>query len=225
MKNMMKEYLNDDYTDNSIINFLNYWMKDGERESNDLDCLYFSGDLRADTLFSVWTPLKFVLDCLNPCERFYKENKYGSDKHKFLRKIKLNISRFLPENDELVKELYKFVKFAETRANYFIWPKQGINNWRYDDFDQVPPMLYKCFTNKDYKSIFDNDDNILKIWIKEEKLNMFFGGKNSYTEENIKPLIKRMKPSQHKWLTEYNEILEMLKYYNKVLEKRYEDYL
>lgn len=83
----MQSYLKDKYTENPIINFLNYWMGPREpRAKNDLDCLYFNGDLSADTIFSVWTPLKFVLDILNPDEKFYKEDKYGPDPHRFLKK-------------------------------------------------------------------------------------------------------------------------------------------
>jgi hypothetical protein len=83
----MEEYLGSEYTKNSIENFIKYWIKsyNKPRSNNDLDCLYFEGDLNADTLFSVWTSLKFVLDSLNPNERFYKVNKYGDYPHKFLK--------------------------------------------------------------------------------------------------------------------------------------------
>ena len=49
MKNMMKEYLGYDYSNDHLKNF----------------CLYLGGDFRADTLMSVWTPVKWVADCLN----------------------------------------------------------------------------------------------------------------------------------------------------------------
>ena len=71
MKNMMKEYLGNDYTENHLKNFCLYWMKaakgygDEWRAGNDLDCLYFDGNLRADTLMSAWTPIKWVADFVN----------------------------------------------------------------------------------------------------------------------------------------------------------------
>ena len=83
MRNMMKEYLGNDYSDNHLKNFCLYWMKGREtkpawenteewkarfnewRQKNDLDCLYFNGDLRADTLMSAWTPISWVVNCLN----------------------------------------------------------------------------------------------------------------------------------------------------------------
>lgn len=124
MDNKMKSYLGSDYTDNSIINFLNYWMRPTRpRETNDLDCLYRGGSLDADTIFSVWTPLKFVLDYLNPDEKFYKKDYYGSDINGFLIKIKRNIDKYLPKDRNIVKELYKFVEMAETEANVLQWLK------------------------------------------------------------------------------------------------------
>ena len=69
--NMMKQYLGNEYSENHLRNFCLYWMKaaggrgDEWRKENDLDCLYFDGDLRADTLMSAWTPIKWVADSLN----------------------------------------------------------------------------------------------------------------------------------------------------------------
>ena len=82
MMNMMKEYLKKDYSDNHLRNFCLYWLKgtgghgDEWRKDNDLDCLYFGGDLRADTLMSAWTPVKWVADYINKEKgiRFYKGN-------------------------------------------------------------------------------------------------------------------------------------------------------
>ena len=58
MKNMMKEYLGDGYSNNYVRNFCLYWIKASQgsssewRKKNDLDCLYYNGNLRADTLMS-----------------------------------------------------------------------------------------------------------------------------------------------------------------------------
>ncbi|MDQ0150017.1 hypothetical protein ACFO6R_08370 [Eubacterium multiforme] len=218
--NKMQSYLGNNYTDNYIINFLNYWMFPKEpREENDLDCLYLNGDLCADTIFSVWTPLKFVLNCLNPYEKFYKKDKYGSDPHIFLKKIKCNIDIYLPKNEKIVKDLYHFAKLAETRANVMKWPVQGINNKRYNDYDQMPPTIYNCFSNGKYSKYFDNDDLKVVNWIKREKLEMFFFD-NIISKETIKPLITSMKANEKKWLINKDEIMEMLQKINKTLEER-----
>lgn len=217
--NQMQLFLKDQYSNDPIINFLQYWMDErGDREVNDLDCLYFDGDLCADTLFSVWTPLKFVLDYLNPNESFYKKNRYG-DPHKYLRRIKAHIDEFLPKEDKLVAELYKFAALAELRGNYFRWPCREINDQRYDDYDQVPPTLFKCFPGEKYGRYFQNDEKKLRTWLQDEKLEMLFSG-DSLRKEDIKPLINGMTPREAKWLHKYNEILEMLQNYVALLSER-----
>ena len=220
-ENMMKKYLGDRYSTNHIINFINYWIEgyDKPRALSDLDCLYYDGDLNADTIFSVWTPIKFVLDCLNPKEKFYKYNKYGNP-HKFLFIVKDNLDTLLPRDKEVVQELYRFAELAETRANYFKWPITGINKQRYgDDFDQMPPALYKCFPGGKYSSFFDNDAMVLFQWIEDQKLEDFFIG-NSIEQKNIRPLISSMNANESKWLKDEIEILEMLKNYNSILQER-----
>ena len=94
MKNMMKEYLGYDYSNDHLKNFCLYWIKasrcrdrygsfDEWRRENDLDCLYLDGDLRADTLMSAWTPVKWVADCLNRDFgiSFYKTSRISKDPH------------------------------------------------------------------------------------------------------------------------------------------------
>lgn len=221
VENMMKKYLGDRYSKNHIINFINYWIEgyDKPRALHDMDCLYFDGDFKADTIFSVWTPLKFVLDCLNPNEKFYKHNKYGNP-HKYLFKVKNNLETLLPRDKLIVQELYRFVELAETRANYFIWPATGINKQRYcDDFDQMPPTLYKCFPGEKYSSFFHHDVMVLFKWIENQNMESFFLGK-ALSKENIRPLISNMRTDESKWLTDEIEILEMLQNYNSILMER-----
>lgn len=219
IRNEMQIYLKDQYTNNPIINFLNYWMKpDKPRAKNDLDCLYFSGDLKADTIFSVWNPLKMVLDNLNPNEKLYKTNKYGSDPYKYLKKIRDNIDFYLPRNEQMVKELYHFANLAETRANYMLWPSQGPNVQRKDYYDQMPPTLYNCFPNGDLSRYFDNKVT-LNEWLIREDLGMFFSS-GVYSKENINPLISSMKSNTWKWLKVRDEIIEMLQNMNLILGQR-----
>lgn len=224
MDNKMETYLGTDYTGNYIINFLNYWMKTTKpRKTNDLDCLYKEGNLDADTIFSFWTPLKFVLDCLNPDEHFYKKDKFGSDPHKFLKKIKENINTYLPTDEEVVKKLYEFAKLAETKANVMQWPDgkgSKIQTIRYKDFyDQMPPLLYNCFSGGSYSYIFNNNNLNLENWIRNQKLQMFFCN-NEISQEKIKPLIENIRANEGKWLTDKNEIIEMLQNYIYILEER-----
>lgn len=223
IKNEMQIYLKDKYTDNPIINFLNYWMEPSKpRAINDLDCLYFSGDLSADTIFSVWSPLKMVLDNLNPNEKFYNPNKYGPDPYKYLKKIRDNIDFYLPRNERMVKELYLFANLAETRANYMLWPSQGPNGQRFFYYDQMPLTLYNCFPNGDLSRYFDNKIT-LSEWLIREKLEMFFSS-STYSKEKIIPLISRMKTNTFEWLKDSGEIIEMLQNMNLILGQRLQSY-
>lgn len=74
MENMMKVYLGNDYSGDYLKNFCLYWLKgmacrpswenteesraayDTWRKENDLDCLYYGGDLKADTLMGGKSP-------------------------------------------------------------------------------------------------------------------------------------------------------------------------
>lgn len=53
------------------------------RMKNDLDCIQANGDLKADTIFSLWIPLRLVLVRING---YGKLNQYGNinDKISFL---------------------------------------------------------------------------------------------------------------------------------------------
>lgn len=108
LENKMKTYLGENYSGNSIRNFLKYWQMPSEpREENDLDCTYLDGDLNADTLISFWTPLKWVLKILNPDEVFYKTDRDGDDPHYYLKKLENDLDNYLPQDDELTKLIYK----------------------------------------------------------------------------------------------------------------------
>ena len=108
LENKMKTYLGENYSGNSIRNFLKYWQMPSEpREENDLDCIYLDGDLNADTLISFWTPPKWVLKILNPDEVFYKTDLNSDDPHYYRKKLENDLDNYLPQDDELTKLIYK----------------------------------------------------------------------------------------------------------------------
>ena len=139
MKNMMKEYLGNDYTENHLKNFCLYWMKaakgygDEWRAKNDLDCLYFDGNLRADTLMSAWTPIKWVADFVNSESgiKFYKRNG-SSDPDHYLRLLADETDKYLPPEHSLVKLLNRFLVLAELRCNFILLPDRKMNRARYN---------------------------------------------------------------------------------------------
>lgn len=86
--NKMQGVIGKDYTDNSISNFLKYWIhglntlsnsyasRDEWRIENDLDVIWLDGDLYADMIFSVWRPLKMCLQCSETYPYNMKGDKY-----------------------------------------------------------------------------------------------------------------------------------------------------
>ena len=154
MENKMKEYLGNEYSDNHLKNFCLYWMKvrrsvpewensekgcsryDAWRKKNDLDCLYFEGDLRADTLMSAWTPIKWVADCLNWKYdiKFYKKAKDHDDSDYYLKLLADDRDAYLPPKHELVRLLDHFLELAEERCNYILLPDRRMNSERYKTY-------------------------------------------------------------------------------------------
>ncbi|WP_286945838.1 hypothetical protein [Acetobacterium sp. UBA5834] len=184
------------------------------RALNDTDCKLTGGNLLADTIFSLWNPLKMVLDFLNSGETFYKIDKYGSDKNFYLKKIKNNLDKYLPVENELVKELCIFAKLSMQRENVMLLPDRKMQSRGKCFLDQMPKTLFECFGNGKYASYFQTED--VTSWIKREKLEMFFYD-NEVDKDKIKPLIKRMKANEFEWLKDGEELHEMIKSFNNIL--------
>lgn len=193
-------------------------VHDVYRALNDSDCKLVNGNLMADTIFSLWFPLKMVIECLNPSEKFYKIDKYRKDKNYHLKRIVKNIDEFLPTTDELVEKLCVFTGLASTRANVMILPDRKMQSRGKDFLDQMPKTLYECFEDGNFSKYFNNDDSFVVNWIKEEKLEIFFDGE--IKKENIKPLIKKVCANEVCWLKEKEEIIEMLDNFIKILKVR-----
>lgn len=236
MENKMKRYLGDLYTENHLHNFIRYWMKAAEgsgdawRKKNDLDCLYFGGDLRADTLMSAWTPVKWVADCLNReyGKQFYKRRKDTKDPHHDLKLLLEDTEAYLPPKHELVQLLNEFLELAEQRCNYILLPDRQMNPDRYRIerkggetlwlFDEVPALLYHIFMRDTLEKYFTDFYDAVR-WVEREHLEI------GYTQEpiaplHVRPLVPGMRPGEAKWLTEEREIAEALKYMIRFLKER-----
>lgn len=205
------------------------------RKMNDLDCIWLDGDLNADTIFSLWTPLKMVLECLTD-KKFYKVDKYSLNPNNHLEDIMKNIDTYLPRGDQLVEELYKLASLASTRANVMRLHNRGMQKRGIEEkiggqykivesfYEQMPRTLYECFDGGEFRNKFKHreyfkNDNELIEWINSQKLKVFFV-ESIISKESIKPLIKRMKPYESEWLTNKEELMEMLENYNFILEER-----
>ncbi|MBR1797629.1 MAG: hypothetical protein IJ757_06445 [Clostridiales bacterium] len=247
MKNMMKTYLGKDYSDNHLRNFCLYWLKgmsckpaweddskgrravyDTWRKDNDLDCLYFDGDLKADTLMSAWTIIKWVAEFINR-EEGRKFTKCEAD----LKLLADVPDTYLPPEYELVQLLYKFLELAELPCNYILLPDRNMNADRYCFrrsakfrmlYDQVPATLWHVFEKETLGMYFldatgEVDEEKVVAWILREKLEMGFR-KGVIKQSEVIPLTKTISPRSGKRLNKEDELTEALKYMISFLSER-----
>lgn len=160
---------------------IQYWIdytgkSDEYRKTHDRDCILTDGNLYADTLFSLWLPLRYTLNhCNNDRwveirEKAYKKAIWVKDNNYYLQEFKNNLNKFLPE-DSTVEKLAELFELGKTRANVIILPYRRWNNikgnapyWEY-----IPHFLFDLL-NTD-KEMFINT---MKQWMKDEHLEMFF---------------------------------------------------
>lgn len=221
LENKMKTYLGENYSENSIRNFLMYWQMPSEpREENDLDCLYLDGDLNADTLISFWTPLKWALQILNPDEVFYKTDRYGDNPYYYLKKLENDLDKYLPQNDELTSLIYRLASLAETRANVFRLPDREMNASRYRYFyDEVPATLYNVFEGGKFHRYFKADSDARK-WIFEQDLQVAFKDEN-IQKTNLRPLLPGLPLYAPIWPETREDVKTVLEEMIYILEARY----
>lgn len=236
MKNMMKKYIGEsNYSEtNHVRNFCLYWIKaskgsgDEWRKENDLDCLYFNGDLRADTLISAWTPIKWVADFLNidKGKKFYKRLKNANNPCSDLELLAEETDLYLPANHPMVKMLERFLVLAEQRCNYILLPDRKMNCDRYHMnidgeevwlYDSVPATLYHVFNDNTMGKYFkDINPN---MWINREHLvSGFFNG--VIDQKNIIPMPGYDGEGGAKWLDNERDICNALDYMRGLLQRR-----
>jgi len=159
------------------------------RKKYDLDCVLTDGNLKADTIFSLWIPLRFALVRING---YTKLNKYGKVEKRatFLKKIVNDevMSTLLPKENSMVNNLVRLFELGQTRANIMILPIRKLNYLRGSKpyFDYIPYYLLECFEGGDFAYAFKNNDKQLHDWLNDEKLEMFFDGE--VCKSNIKDL-------------------------------------
>ena len=246
MNNKMKAYLGKDYSNNHLRNFCLYWLKgmacrpswentkerraayDAWRSENDLDCLYFDGDLNADTLMSAWTIIEWVAESLN-VEKGRKFTKCEAD----LKLLADDPDTYFPPENGLVQLLYKFLKLAELRCNYILLPDRNMNTDRYCFrrsakfrmlYDQVPATLWHVFEKETLGMYFldekgEVDEEAVTAWILCEKLEMGFR-KGIIKQSEVIPLTKTVSPRSGKRLTTEDEIRQALQYMIRFLNQR-----
>ena len=243
--NMMRIYLGDEYTGDSLINFCRYWIKgiriydsyatyDEWRVENDLDCLYYDGNLKADTLMSAWTPIKWVADCINRSsgKRFWKPNERNGYDLSDLELLVADREKYLPADNEMVMLLDTFLELAEEPCNYILLPDRDMNCKRYtfsqepliQFFDEVPATLYNLWEKEFFGSFFAKKDGSVDTeavvkWITDQQLQDGFRS-GVIAQQEVLPLIPGLHPSQGKWLYDEKEIKAAIYYMVRLLSQR-----
>ena len=237
----MREYIgaeNYDYV-NHIKNFCLYWIKaskgsgDEWRKENDLDCLYFNGDLRADTLISAWTPMKWVADFINKDsgKKFYKRVKDAENPCADLELLAEKSDFYLPPNHPMVKLLERFLALAEHRCNFILLPDRKMNCDRYHMnvegevvwlLDSVPATLYHIFNEKTLGQYFK--DISPDEWVEREHLDVGFVNR-VIDVRNIIPMPGYDGKGGAKWLNDERSICDALDYMIRILERRMKEFI
>jgi hypothetical protein len=196
------------------------------RALNDSDCQLTNGNIMADTIFSLWTPLKMSLQCSESYPYKLQGNKFYPYKQdgfisepgnsiNFLTDIEQNLEIYLQPNKW--GKLYELTALSLTRANVMILPDRKMQS-RGKFLDQMPKTLYECFNGGVFSGYFNNEDSLAVNWVKEEKLEFFFDGE--IKKQNIKPLIEKVVANEVCWLKEEEEIDEMLDNFINILKLR-----
>lgn len=205
-------------------------LYDDYRMKNDLDC-QLTGDLKADTIFSLWRPLRFTLVRMHGYDGLKALGKVEK-KITFLTNLKANLPQYLPASDPLVKDLSQLFVLGMTRANVMILPDRRINSQRgrkpYNDY--MPHFLQQSFQGGDFSKYFKGEEDFIK-WINAENLEMFFE-EEIIAKDQIKDLAGTGVLSDG--VPPYNKVIssrqnnpqgqetmgEMVEEYTKILEER-----
>ncbi|SES92519.1 hypothetical protein SAMN02910413_1278 [Pseudobutyrivibrio sp. C4] len=148
---------------------------DKYRSEHDLDCILNDGNLFADTIFSLWLPLRTILVRINS---YTKLNRVGNINNKisFLNKLMEvdNLNQYLPRDDKRAILLSELFEIGQTKANTMILPNRKLQE-KGDEpvYDYMPHFLAECFQKGRFSYAF-KDDEAFKRWINDQKLTMFF---------------------------------------------------
>lgn len=184
-----------------------YWKNysgsgDKYRKAHDLDCVLTGGNPNADTIISLWLPLRYALNHFDmPRWKQWKEFEdveLRSSKHvlkdcaDFLNDMIEHIDNFLPDDSELTTKLSILFSLGQQRCNVMLLP-QGKREWntlrgrRY--FDYLPHFLFDLFT-------YSIDEDVLLHWLDEQDMQPFFANE-TFAQENILDLAGTGSPCRH----------------------------
>ena len=158
-------------------------VHDEYRRWHDRDCVLTDGNLYADTMFSLWRPLKDTIIRLND------KSVICGGKYKFIQELlkEDNMEKLLPIEQPIVKKLSTLFELGMGRENVFLLPDRGLNVARgrkpYEDY--VPVFLLESFGDGVFAHYWNSPKEHLQ-WIEQEHFQVFFDG--DISPENIKDL-------------------------------------
>ena len=217
-----------------IIKKIAYWIKyeenkpktdyetdaenhDKYRAAHDLDCVLRDGDLRADTIFSLWLPLRLALVRVSGYDKIKEVT--GLDLNQSIPFLKTliqneNLQKLLPIKNETTWLLSELFYWGQQVENTMILPERGLQSRGCKPYyDYMPYFLRDCFENGKFHKAFGSDEKVCE-WVKRENLECFFSG--TICKENIVDLagngdVKNGVP---------DDLNYMLKSYILILQKR-----
>lgn len=122
------------------------------------------GELKADTLFSLWTPLKQTILRLNDKETIRTVGNIYS-KYDFLREFIKgdNIEKLLSANESAVQHLSVLFRLGMGRGNVFILPDRQLSSARAKKpyYDYVLVFLLEAFPGGAFADYWDSPEDYL----------------------------------------------------------------
>lgn len=193
-------------------------VHDQYRATHDLDCMLRGGNLFADTIFSLWIPLRFAMVNLNTYNKIESVTKVKLGKGKnivFLKQLCIdrNLEKLLPPESETTRLLSILYCYGQRFENTMLLPERWLNKKKGYYYDYMPHFLSECFSPGECSEAFENNESFV-AWIDREKLGCFFDGE--ITKESIIDLagtgdVKDNKPK---------DLNAMLRNYISILQKR-----
>lgn len=187
------------------------------RSSHDLDCIIRDGNLYADTIFSLWRPLRFALVRVSSYDKIKEVT--GMDLKQSVPFWKAligngNLKKLLPIKNETTRLLSELFYYGQKIENTLILPERWLQTRGGEPYhDYMPYFLYECFEGGNFYKAFGSDEKVCE-WIRKEKLECFFDG--TVCKENIIDLagtgdVKKGVP---------DDLNYMLRSYISILQKR-----
>lgn len=190
----------------SLVNKLTYWRDyngtgDEYRRLHDLDCIQTGGNLNADTIISLWLPLRYTMNQFQkPKWELWKEFEYQmlkpcylglKDHPPFLDSMIENIDQFLEMDAELTQKLITLFELGQRPCNVMLLPKRCWNTLRGGKpyWDYFPHFLFDLFA-------YSADEDPLRSWLDNQCLHPFFA-KEIFAQDNILDLAETGSPCKH----------------------------